>query len=82
MLFRSVGEVRRIVQGKICRFEGREVGDEDPIPRRDKDILRLYVSVRNLLFPSVPQAGEYLERYPFLLNGGEEGTRTEGRINE
>ena len=38
--------------------------------------------MRNLLFPSVPQAGEYLERYPFLLNGSEEGTRTEGRINE
>ena len=41
-------EVFRVVAGHESRLEGREVGEENPVPRRHQHVFALYVAVTHL----------------------------------
>lgn len=63
------GEIRRVVKRKVSRFVRSEIGDIDPVPGGDEDVLALDISVRYLAIASIVKGCEDLKRDPFLLNG-------------
>ena len=62
------GEVGRVIEREVSRFVGGEVGDINPVPGGDEDVLALDVSVRDLAVASIAKSCEDLECDPFLLD--------------
>jgi len=63
--------IRRIVLRQICGLKGGKVGEQNPVPRRNQDVLQLDVPVADLLFVALIQGTQNLERYPLFLQYGE-----------
>jgi len=62
-------EIGRVVEWKVSRFVGSEIGDIHPVPRGDEDILAFDISVRYLAVASITESCKDLECDPFLLDG-------------
>ena len=63
------GEVGRVVEWKISWLIGSKIGNINPVPGGDKDILAFDVSVRYLAVANITESCKDLECDPFLLNG-------------
>ena len=70
------GEVGRVVEGEISRFIGSEIGDINPVPGGDEDVLAFDISMRDLAVAGITQSCKYLKCDPFLLDGRKEGPST------
>jgi hypothetical protein len=70
------GEVGRVVEWKVSRFVRSKIGDINPVPRGDEDVLAFDISVRDLAVASITKGRKDLECNPLLLNGGEKRSST------
>lgn len=62
------GEIGRVIERKVSRFVGRKIGNINPVPGGDEDVLAFDVSVRDFAIASVTKSREDLECDPFLLD--------------
>ena len=61
-------EIGRVVEWKVSRLVGSEVGDIDPVPGGNEDILTFDIPVRYLAVTCIAESCKDLESDPFLLN--------------
>ena len=66
-------KVRGVVEREVRGLVGCKVGEVDPVPGGDEDVLGFDVAVRDLAGARVAEGGQHLVRDPLLLDRGEEG---------
>lgn len=71
-----ISEVRWVVERKIGWLKRWKICDIDPVPGRNKNVLRLYISVRDFLLSRIAQTSQYLKWYPLLLDGSKKWSST------